>query len=118
MKTLDRVLGWLLILGGCGHIIGSLSFYKFQTQLLFWSLCASLFIFLLGAINLVRTERPGDRPLGIICVVFNLSWFVACLQLGYITGNMKDPRVSFFSLVTVGLTALSIRTMSLSRRTL
>ena len=46
MKILDRILSCLLILGGIGHTIGSLHFYKSDQMTLLWSLCASLFVFL------------------------------------------------------------------------
>ena len=56
MRWIDRALSILLILGGVGHTYGVLNFYK-DPQTLFWSLTASLLIFLLAAINLLQSWR-------------------------------------------------------------
>ena len=65
MKILDRVLSSLLILGGIGHTIGSIKFYKSDPMTLLWALCASLFVFLFAAISLVRAGRPADTTLAL-----------------------------------------------------
>jgi tellurite resistance protein TehA-like permease len=112
MKTLDRVFGWLLILGGAGHTAGSFVAYRSKPDLLLWSLGAALFVFLLGAVNLVRAARRGDRSLGWITLVFNLAQFASCLQFGYVIGNMSDPRVIGFSVITLVLAGMSLRTIA------
>ena len=116
LKTLDRVFGCLLILGGVGHTLGSFAGYGSKPELLLWSLSASLFIFLLGAVNLVRAGRHGDRPLGWITLPFNLCQFAACLQFGHIIGNMADPRVIGFSVITLVLAAMSLRSIAQGTR--
>ncbi len=88
MKVFDRVFCCLLILGGVGHSLGSFKAYSAHPDELLWSLCASLFIFLLGTVNLVRAGRHGDRTLGWITLVFNLCWLVASVQFGRVIGDL------------------------------
>lgn len=108
MKWIDRALSCLLILGGVGHTLGVLDFYK-EPQTLFWSLTASELIFLLAAINLLRTWRPGDRALAAITAVASAAYFLFTLRFGQIIGNLVDFRVILFAALTLGLTAFSVR---------
>ena len=115
MKTLDRVLGCILILGGIGHTFGSLQFYKNDRLTLLWALSASLFIFLLGALNLVRAGRPEDTTLAWMCLVAGLCHIASTLRFGVLIGNLLDFRVVIFILVTLGLCAMSARTIVSNR---
>jgi hypothetical protein len=108
MKWIDRALSCLLILGGVGHTLGVLDFYK-DSQTLFWSLTASELIFVLAAINLLRTWRPGDRVLAAVTAGATAAYFLFTLRFGQIIGNLVDFRVILFGAVTLGLTAFSIR---------
>ena len=111
MKTLDRVFGWLLALGGCGHTAGTLLWTADKPDLELWSLCASCFVFLLATVNLLRAGRPGDRALGWIALVFNVLWIPSVIRFGQLIHNMADPRVIFFLLISVGLCGMSVRTV-------
>jgi hypothetical protein len=115
LKILDRVFACLLLLGGVGHTLGSFKAYGAKPEVLLWSLCASAFLFLLGMVNLVRAGRRGDRAMGWICLVFNLVWFAAGLQFGHVIGNMMDPRVSFFGVITLVLAGMSLRSAAAGR---
>jgi len=108
MKWVDRGLSVLLILGGVGHTFGVLDFYK-DLQTLFWSLTASELIFLLAAINLLRSWRPLDKALAVITAAASLSYFGFTLRFGQIIGNLFDFRVILFGALTLGLTAFSMR---------
>jgi|SRR5690349_7242051 hypothetical protein len=109
MKTLDRVFGCLMFLGGVGHGLGSYQFYKSQPMNLLWALSASFATFLLAALNLLRTGRPGDR---------SLAWtsFVGCLvQVGFavcfglLIRNMLDFRPLVTAIIALVLAAFSLR---------
>ena len=63
MKVLDRVLGWLLVVGGLLHALGSWAAYRNAPPELLWALSGSLAALLLAALNLLRAGRPQDRPL-------------------------------------------------------
>jgi hypothetical protein len=104
-----------LILGGVGHTLGSIQFYKNDQMTLLWSLSASLFIFLLGSVNLVRAGRPNDTTLAWICVVAGLCHIASTLRFGVLIGNLFDFRVLIFTLVTLGLCAMSVRTIVFNR---
>jgi hypothetical protein len=115
MKVFDRVFCCLLILGGVGHTLGSFKAYSAHPDELLWALCASLFLFLLGTVNLVRAGRHGDRTLGWITLVFNLCWLAAAIQFGRVGGNLADPRVILFVVITLVLSAMSWRSIAAGR---
>jgi hypothetical protein len=108
MRWIDRGLSVLLILGGVAHTFGVLSFYK-DPHTLFWSLTASLLIFLLAALNLLRSWRPNDRALAAITACGSAAYLVDTLCFGRLIGNLTDFRVILFGVIAVGLTAFSLR---------
>jgi hypothetical protein len=110
MKTLDRLFGCLMFLGGIGHGIGSYQFYKSQPMNLLWALSASFATFLLAALNLLRAGRPGDS---------SLAWtsFVGCLVqagfavcFGLLIGKMLDFRPLVSAIIALVLAVFSLRT--------
>lgn len=111
MKWLDRGLSCLLILSGLGHTYGVLNFYH-DPQTLFWSLTATPLIFLIAAINLLRTWRPADRGLAWITTCASAAYFLATLRFGQIIGNLADFRIILFGILTLGLTAFGLRELS------
>ena len=108
MRWIDRGLSGLLILGGVAHTYGVLNFYK-DPQTLFWSLTATELIFLLAAINLLRTARPDDRTLATIAACASAAYLVFTLRFGQLIGDMVDFRIILFGALTLGLTAFSLR---------
>ena len=111
MRWLDRTLSILLILGGVGHTAGSFNFYKGDQTTLLWALCTSLFIFLFGALSLLRVERPHDRPLAFLCLAAGLCWTLASLRFGQLIGSLLDPRALVFAVLSAGLCAFSVRSL-------
>lgn len=110
MNILDRALSVLLILGGLGHTLGSIKAYRADPMTLLWSLCASLFVFLLAGTNLVRSVQPSSA-LAWLCLVFGVCWIIASLRFGQLIGHVFDPRVLIFLAITLGLCAMSVRTL-------
>jgi peptidoglycan/LPS O-acetylase OafA/YrhL len=108
LKNLDRALAILLSLGTVGHTVGSIGTYRHQPITLLWALCASLLIALLGAINLLRANRPHDRSLGWLGAFGTLGWLAAVVAFGIIKGALFDPRVVFFVAVSTGLVLFNI----------
>jgi ABC-type sugar transport system permease subunit len=92
MKIIDRIFAGILILGGLLHGWGSFHLYANASMTLLWSLCATLLSLLVAAINLLRAERPGDRPLAWISFAGSLSWAVAAFAAGVLIHNIFDPR--------------------------
>jgi hypothetical protein len=111
MRLADRIFACLLILGGVGHTAGTLIGDKDKPELMLWSLCASLFVFLLGTINLVRAGRHGDGTLGWITLVFNLCHIASVVAFGRLIQNMGDPRVIGFIVICLVLCGMSVRTI-------
>ena len=109
MRLLDRLFSVLLILGGIGHTFGVISYYRGKPDALFWSLTASALILLLGAINLLRTWRPGDHALALIAALASASYFFITLGFGRLIGNFADPRVLIFGAIALGLTGFGLK---------
>lgn len=116
MLWLDRVLAILFILGGVGHSFGSFFAFKNNELELLWALCASLFVFLLGALNLLRTRRLGDGPLAWICLAGCLCWIAASVRFASLMGSYLEPHALIFSILSLGLCVFSVRSIMLARR--
>jgi len=108
MLWLDRGLSVLLILGGIGHTWGVTHYYT-NPDTLFWSLTASLLIALIAAINLLRTWRPRDRAVAGVAASASAAYFAVTLCFGQLVGNVADPRVILFGVITLGLTVFGVR---------
>jgi len=78
---------------------------------LLWSLCASLFVFLFAAISLIREGRPADTALAWLCLATGFCWIVAALRFGSLIGNFFDLRPMIFSVITLGLCVMCVRTL-------
>lgn len=103
MKNIDRAFGWLLVIGAALHAYGSLAFYGPQTVTLVWALSGSLAALLLGAINLMRVNRPTDRTLAYVCFAGSLCWWAIALAFGIAIQNVADPRVLYHAIVATAL---------------
>src|SRR5271157_5060019 len=108
MKIVDRIFAWILILGGLLHGAGSFLMYKNQPMTMLWSMCATLLTLLIAAINLLRVERPSDRPLAWISFAGSLSWAVAAFAFGVLIHNIFDPRALVHVLSAVALAGFSL----------
>lgn len=110
MKTLDRIFGWLLFLGGIGHGLGSLRAYGHSPELLLWAECATLAVWLLAALNLLRAGRPADHTLAWVSFAGCLGWLIAAVAFGRLIGNMLDFRALINLILALALAAFSLRT--------
>lgn len=109
LKNLDRALAMLLSLGAIGHTFGSIAAFRGHPAQLLWALCASVLIVLVGAINLLRTWRPGDRLLAWLAAMGTLSWLIVSVAFGVIVNNLTDLRVVVFAILSVGLIIFSVK---------
>ena len=109
LKSIDRAFAVLLLLGAAGHTLGSVRAYGSQPMVLLWSLSATLFVVLLGALHLLRSFRPGDRPLAWIAAAGSLAWTVMSFEFGVLIGNVLDPRPLIFAILSLALAGLSVR---------
>ena len=110
LKTIDRILAGLLLLGAVGHSFGVMQFYAGQPMILFWSLSAGAITFLLAALNFMRAGRPCDPVFAWVTLAGTLCQLAITLRFGVLIGDMLDPRVLFFALVCLGLAAFGVRT--------
>jgi len=109
MLLLDRILSGLLILGAVGHTLGVIKFYKGQPHPLFWALCFTALILLLAALNLLRAVRPMDHGLAWLAAIASLVFAGISVGFGFLVDNPVDVRAVSFAVVSLGLTALSLR---------
>jgi hypothetical protein len=110
MRIADRIFGWLLLLGGLGHGLGSLKAYMHKPELLLWAECAMLAGWLLAAINLLRAGRPGDRTLAWVSFAGCLGWVIVAVAFGRLIDNMLDFRPLTNLILAVVLAGFSLRT--------
>src|SRR5262245_53976360 len=92
MKTVDRAFGWLMVVGGTGHAIGSVIGLAHKPDVLVWALSGSLAAWLLAALNLMRVNRPMDRTLAWVCTGGSIASVFIALGFGISIGNALDPR--------------------------
>ena len=110
MKTLDRVLGWLLVLGAMLHSIGSVVALRQKPDMLVWALSGSLAALLVAALNLMRVNRPADRTLAWVSAGGSIAWTLVAIGFGASIGNVLDPRAMYHTIAGIALAAFSVRT--------
>jgi hypothetical protein len=110
MKVLDRILACLLILGGIGHAVGARSAFHNQPITLLWAESAAFTIFLVAAVNLLRSVRPADRALAWISFAGCLAWTGFALALGHLLGDFLYFPVIANVVVSLMLAAFSLGT--------
>jgi hypothetical protein len=107
LRIVDRGLSVLLFLFVCGHTAGSFVAYSGAPMTLLWSLSASVFGFLLVALNLRRTVGRADPLNAWITGFANLAQVALAAAFGVINGKALDPRPYSFVVVAGILAALS-----------
>lgn len=110
MKMLDRAFGCLLFLGGIGHGLGSLKAYGKEPMTLLWALSASFAVFLLAALNLLRTGPKADQWLAWICAIGCVVWMGFAMWFGVLIGNALDFRPLLNAVIALVLAVFSVRT--------
>ena len=108
----DRIFGWLLIVGSLLHAVGSVTGYRSTPVTLVWALSGSLAGLLLATLNLLRAGRPNDRTLAWASFSGCVGWVAVVLAFGKIIGNIFDPRVVTHVIITIVLAAMSLRTVA------
>jgi len=116
MPTIDRVFGWLLVVGALLHAFGSVTGYGAQPETLVWSLSGTLAALLLAVLNLMRVGRPADRSLALLCLVGGLAWVAVALGFGAAIGNVFDARALIHAVNAAVLAGFSARTLTAARR--
>jgi len=109
MKILDRCFAALLILGGIGHAFGSYLGYRHQPVTMLWSLSASVLVFVVAALNLLRSGRSNDQPLAWIAFAGSLVWAGLAFTFGLLIGNVFDFRPLMHAIAGLALAAFSLK---------
>jgi hypothetical protein len=110
MKTVDRAFGWLLVVGGLLHSVGSTMSLAKRPEALVWALSGALAAFLVAALNLMRVNRPEDRTLAWVSAAGSMAWLSVAIGFGSSIGNLLDPRALVHAVNAAVLAAFSIRT--------
>ena len=114
MHTVDRMFGWLLVVGSLLHAGGSIVAYRGTPELLVWSLSGTLAGLLLASLNLLRAGRPDDRALAWVSFFGCLGWIAVAVGFGKVSGNLLDIRALTHAINAAVLATLSLR-MALGR---
>ena len=109
--AVDRVFGWLLVLGGIMHAAGTFKAYEIGSSPFVWSLAGSFAAILLATINLMRINRERDVMLARVCLVGCLCWIVIALMFNRSIGNMLDPRGLWHAIVALVLAWFSFQSV-------
>lgn len=104
IKRIDRIFGWLLVVGAAGHTVGTIMWTQPMSGIFIWSLGSALAAGLLGALNIVRAGRPEDKTLAAITLVGTGCWVLLALGFGVSIDNLLDPRAMFHAIVSIVLT--------------
>ena len=110
LRLVDRIAGWLLLIGALLHGYGSYRAYPSLSSNLVWALSGSVAALLLAGINLLRVSRPDDRPLAWICLAGSLLWVGVVVAFAATLPNPVDPRPLYHLIVTMVLVVFSLRT--------
>lgn len=111
MTVLDRTFGWLLVVGGLLHAVGSWRAFHNDPPQLLWALSGSLAALLVAALNLLRAGRPSDRPLAWVSFAASMAWVAVAVGFGAVIGHLTDPRAVIHAVNAAVLAALSLRTL-------
>jgi len=110
MNTVDRVFGWLLVLGAILHSVGSVVALRSNPGVLVWALSGSLAALLVASLNLMRVNRPDDRTLAWVSAGGSIAWTLVAIGFGASIGNILDPRATYHAIAGIVLAAFSVRT--------
>ncbi len=107
LHRLDLVLIVILLLGACGHIVGSLSAYPAGSEILVYTLGVAGLGWICGLPNLLRSRRPADRPVAMLALFSSLIQAAVALAWGSAIRHPADPRPIGFVASAGGLVAFS-----------
>ena len=104
MKTLDRIIGVLIVLFGATHVALAPVFRGHYDAASMWCLSGGLMIIFLGLMNLVRAGSPAAAPrwAALAANVMGLAFTAGLVPL---VSLRQSPQVATF-LVLVGLATL------------
>ena len=103
MKRFEYALCGLLMLSAIGHFIGTFTGYQIGTEVFVWSLSATAFAIAVVFLNILRIQRPDDRPIRWGAVGFALAWAVLALMFGASQGSFFDPRALTHAALSLAL---------------
>jgi hypothetical protein len=107
MKTLDRVLGWALLVLGCVHTTGSVFLMsKSLNSDSAWFFSGGLAVIFGAFLNLIRAYRPSDRLVTRISVLANLLLLILSALLCWVLRH--DLRQNPQAVVLVALVGIEL----------
>ncbi len=99
MKTLDRVLGWTLLVFGCLHIAASVVLMSRNLNIdTAWSFSGGLAVIFGAFLNLIRAYRPPDKAVARTSVVANLLLLILSVLLCWVLRDhlKQNPQAVVF----------------------
>jgi hypothetical protein len=112
MKTLDRVLAWVLLAFGCLHTAGSVVLMSKTLNLdSAWFFSGGLAVIFGAFLNLIRTYRPTDSAIARTSVLANLLLLILSLLLGWVLRRdlRGNPQATGLIILAVAQLVFSVR---------
>ncbi len=109
MKIVDHIFAWVLILGAILHGIGSFIGYRSEPVTLLWAESASALALLIAALNLLRAQRPADRPVAWMAFAGSLFWAAAAFTFDKLIGHPLDARGLIHGIAALVLAGFSLK---------
>lgn len=109
VKIIDFIFAWVLILGAILHGIGSFLGYRSEPVTLLWAVSASALALLIAALNLLRAQRPGDRPVAWMAFAGSVFWAVSAFTFDKLIGNILDARGLIHGIAAMVLAGFSLK---------
>jgi hypothetical protein len=102
MKTLDRILAWVLLALGCLHTVGGVVLmFKSLNLDSAWFFSGGLAVIFGAFLNLVRAYRPPDKVVARTSVLANLLLLILAVLLCWVLRHDLKQNPQAIVLVTV-----------------
>jgi hypothetical protein len=118
LRTLDIILGWLLILFGAVHLSLTRKVHPDIDINAIWFASGGLLIIAIGALNLLRVAYSSvAKGVYVVSVVANVVLLVLMLLIATLVPMRSNPQVLVGLILAALLTALSVFRRSGHRQT-
>ena len=109
MRTLDMILGWLLIAFGVVHLSATRAVYPDLDINAAWFASGGLLIVAIGALNMLRVAYSAvAKGVQVVSVIANIVLLLLILFIASLVPVKSNPQVLVGLILAVLLTALSV----------
>lgn len=114
LRITDYAFSGALILFAAAHgFIGSPAIYGWTSPQAVWAFSGSIAAWMIAAVNILRTGRPGDRGLALVALAGAVSWIGLIVWLASLSGAFSDIRMVLNIGAGTGLAIFAMRSVFL-----